>query len=89
LFSAPLVLLNYLKYDNLSLISHHGLIRKESHMVNYVFFILKFHILMQLYPKKEMMIFDWFQGFSEEQMTKLKKNEHISAEREREIDQVI
>lgn len=27
-------------------------------------------------------------GFSEEQMTKLKKNEHISAEREREIDQV-
>ncbi|XP_058738844.1 syntaxin-42-like isoform X1 [Vicia villosa] len=27
-------------------------------------------------------------GFSEAQMTKLKKNEHISAEREREIDQV-
>ena len=27
-------------------------------------------------------------GFSEAQMTKLKKHEHISAEREREIDQV-
>lgn len=44
---------------------------------------------MKLYPKKEITIFDWFQGFSEAQMTKLKKNEHISAEREREIDQVI
>ncbi|PNY00474.1 syntaxin-43-like protein [Trifolium pratense] len=43
---------------------------------------------MKLYPKKEMMIFVWFQGFSEAQLTKLKKNEQISAEREREIDQV-
>lgn len=57
--------------------------------MKFIFFIL-FHILMKLYhPKKEMTIFDWFQGFSEAQMTKLKKNEHISAEREREIDQVI
>ncbi|MCI31290.1 syntaxin-43-like, partial [Trifolium medium] len=28
------------------------------------------------------------EGFSEAQLTKLKKNEQISAEREREIDQV-
>jgi len=32
-----LVLLNYLKYDNLSLISHHGLIKKESNGVLYIF----------------------------------------------------
>lgn len=38
---------------------------------------------------RKRMIFEWFQGFSEQQMTKLKKSEQISEEREREIEQVI
>jgi hypothetical protein len=42
-----------------------------------------------LFRNLKEMIFVWFQGFSEAQLTKLKKNEQISAEREREIDQVI